>query len=206
MTSLGISNVGELVMTYGQEDVDKDAAGAYIYRAAESNFFCKIRDLFSNQLKGMFQSRESLGAWSSTDLINQWDNAQNQFPEELWRLNIQREYIRTYQGVSIDNSIVPTEGAKNPMFLEPMLNGRKRYQRRQFERNQELYMATKYISTFAKDDFIRFRFNNPTNPVVKQDYTMYLTPYSDMYMSVAFGNTDPVSFRAKAGVHHKTHC
>lgn len=201
-TSIGISNVGELVMTYGQEDVDKDASGAYIYRAAESNFFCKIRDLFSNQLKGMFQSRESLGAWSSTDLINKWDNAQTQFPEELWRLDIQRKYLRTYQGVSIDNSIVPAEGAKNPMFLEPMLNGRKRYQRRQFERNQELYMATKYISTFAKDDFIRFRFNNPTNPVVKQDYTMYLTPYSDMYLSVAFGNTDPVSFRAKAGVEY----
>ena len=201
-TSVGISNVGELTMTYGQEDVDKDSNGAYIYRAAESNFFCKIRDLFADKLKGMFQSRESLGAWSSTDLINQWDNAQNQFPEELWRLDIQRKYLRTYQGISIDNSIVPAEGAQNPMFLEPMLNGRKRYQRRQFERNQELYMATKYISTFAKDDFIRFRFNNPTNPVVKQDYTMYLTPYSDMYLSVAFGNTDPVSFRAKAGVEY----
>lgn len=199
MTSLGIDNTGKLILTYGQEDVDKDASGAYIYRAAESNFFCRIRDLFADRLKGMFQNRESLGAWSSTSLINQWDNAQNQFPEELWRLDIERKYIRTYRGVSIDNSIA---GAQNPMFLEPMLNGRKKYQRRQFERNQELYMATKYVSTFAKDDFIRLRFNNPTNPVVKQDYTLYLTPYTDMYIAVEFGNTAPIVFRAKAGVEY----
>ena len=198
-TSLGIDNTGKLILTYGQEDVDKDASGAYIYRAAESNFFCRIRDLFSDRLKGMFQSRESLGAWSSTSLINQWDEAQSQFPEELWRLDIQRKYLRTYQGISIDNSI---KGAENPMFLEPMLNGRKKYQRRQFERNQELYMATKYVSTFAKDDFIRLRFNNPTNPVVKQDYTLYLTPYTDMYIAAEFGNTAPIVFRAKAGVEY----
>ena len=198
-TSLAIDNTGKLILTYGQEDADKDASGAYIYRAAESNFFCRIRDLFADRLKGMFQSRESLGAWSSTSLINQWDKAQSQFPEELWRLDIQRKYLRTYQGISIDNSIA---GAENPMFLEPMLNGRKKYQRRQFERNQELYMATKYVSTFAKDDFIRLRFNNPTNPVVKQDYTLYLTPYTDMYIAAEFGNTDPVVFRAKAGVEY----
>ena len=198
-TSLGIDNTGKLILTYGQEDIDKDASGAYIYRAAESNFFCRIRDLFGDRLKGMFQNRESLGAWSSTSLINQWDEAQSEFPEELWRLDIQRKYLRTYQGISIDNSIA---GAQNPMFLEPMLNGRKKYQRRQFERNQELYMATKYVSTFAKDDFIRLRFNNPTNPVVKQDYTLYLTPYTDMYISAEFGNTAPIVFRAKAGVEY----
>ena len=198
-TSLGIDNTGKLILTYGQEDVDKDASGAYIYRAAESNFFCRIRDLFADRLKGVFQSRESLGAWSSTSLINQWDKAQSEFPEELWRLDIERKYIRTYRGVSIDNSIA---GAENPMFLEPMLNGRKKYQRRQFERNQELYMATKYVSTFAKDDFIRLRFNNPTNPVVKQDYTLYLTPYTDMYIAAEFGNTAPIVFRAKAGLEY----
>ena len=199
MTALGIDNTGKLVLTYGQEDIDKDASGAYIYRAAESNFFCRIRDLFPDRLKGMFQSRESLGAWSSTSLIKQWDEAQSQFPEELWRIDIERKYLRTYRGISIDNSIV---GAENPMFLEPMLNGRKKYQRRQFERNQELYMATKYVSTFAKDDFIRLRFNNPTNPVVKQDYTLYLTPYTDMYIAAEFGNTAPIVFRAKAGVEY----
>lgn len=198
-TSLGIDNTGKLVLSYGQEDVDKDSSGAYIYRAAESNFFCKIRDLFADKLKGMFNDRETVGAWKSTSLISQWDEAQAQFPEELWRLDVERKYIRTYRGVSIDNSI---KGAANDMFLEPMLNGRKKYQRRQFERNQELYMATKYVSTFAKANFIRLRFNNPTNAVVKQDYTLYLTPYTDMYISAEFGNTGAITFRAKAGVEY----
>ena len=198
-TSLGISNTGQLVLTYGQEDVDKYANGEYIYRAAESNFFCRIRDLFADQLKGMFQSRESLRAWSSNDLIKQWDDAQSQFPEELWRLDVERKYIRTYRGVSIDNSIA---GAQDPTFLEPMLNGRKKYQRRQIERNNELYFATKYVSTFAKDDFIRMRFTKPEGVAITPDYTLYLKPFTDMYITAEFGNTAPIVFRAKAGVEY----
>lgn len=198
-TSLGISNTGQLVLTYGQEDVDKYANGEYIYRAAESNFFCRIRDLFADKLKGVFQSRESLRAWSASDLIKQWDDAQSQFPEELWRIDVERKYIRTYRGVSVDNSIA---GKQDPTFLEPMLNGRKKYQRRQIERNNELYFATKYVSTFAKDDFIRMRFTKPEGATITPDYTLYLTPYTDMYIAVAFGNTDPVTFRAKAGVEY----
>lgn len=198
-TSLGISNTGQLVLTYGQEDVDKYANGEYLYRAAESNFFCRIRDLFADRLKGMFQSRESLRAWSANDLIKQWDDAQSQFPEELWRLNIEREYIRTYRGVSIDNSI---PGKQDPTFLEPMLNGRKKYQRRQIERNNELYFATKYVSTFAKDDFIRMRFTKPEGATIAPDYTLYLTPYTDMYITAEFGNTAPIVFRAKAGIEY----
>lgn len=198
-TSLGISNTGQLVLTYGQEDVDKYANGEYIYRAAESNFFCRIRDLFADQLKGVFQSRESLRAWSSSDLIKQWDDAQSQFPEELWRLDVERKYIRTYRGVSVDNSIA---GKQDPTFLEPMLNGRKKYQRRQIERNNELYFATKYVSTFAKDDFIRMRFTKPEDALIAPDYTLYLTPYTDMYITAEFGNTAPIVFRAKAGVEY----
>lgn len=198
-TAIGISNTGQLVLTYGQEDIDKYANGEYIYRAAESNFFCRVRDLFADKLKGVFQSRESLRAWSSSDLIKQWDDAQSQFPEELWRLDIERKYIRTYRGVSIDNSIA---GAADPTFLEPMLNGRKKYQRRQFERNNELYFATKYVSTFAKDDFIRMRFTKPEDVIIAPDYTLYLTPYTDMYITAEFGNTAPIVFRAKAGVEY----
>ena len=199
MTSLGISNTGQLVLTYGQEDIDKYANGEYVYRAAESNFFCRIRDLFADKLKGMFQICESLRAWSANDLIKQWDDAQNQFPEELWRMDVERKYIRTYRGISVDNSIA---GKPDPTFLEPMLNGRKRYQRRQIERNNELYFATKYVSTFAKDDFIRMRFTKPEEAIIAPDYTVYLTPYTDMYIAVEFGNTAPVTFRAKAGVEY----
>lgn len=202
-TCLGIDNTGKLVLTYGKEDsdfyVDDDSESAYIYRAAESTFFCRVRDLFPSELESMFVNRESVNAWSSDSLINQWDTAQSQFPEEVWRLDIQRKYLRTYQGISIDNSVA---GAANPRFLTEMLNGRKKYQRRMFERNQELYMATKYFGNRATQDQIMMRFNNPVGATVKQDFTLYITPYSDMYIGVKFGNVTPTNFRAKAGVEY----
>lgn len=202
-TALGISNTGKLEISYGKEDidyyVDGDPTSSYIFRAAGSNFFCRVRDLFSSELQAMFVDRENANAWSSDGLISQWDNAQNQFPEEIWRLDIQRKYLRTYQGISIDNSIA---GTANPRFLVEMLNGRKRYQRRMFERNQELYMATKYFGNKATQDQIMMRFNNPVGATVQQDFTLYLTPYSDMYIGVKFGNVTPTNFRAKAGVEY----
>jgi len=202
-TSLGIDNVGKLVLTYGKEDtdyyVDGDPTSSYIYRAAESTFFCRIRDLFKDELQAMFVNRESANAWSATSLIEQFDKAQSEFPEEIWRLDIQRKYLRTYLGISIDNSI---EGAQTPRFLEEMLNGRKKYQRRMFERNQELYFATKYFGTTATADQIMMRFNNPVGAAIKQDFTLYITPYSDMYLGVKRGNTTPTNFRAKAGVEY----
>lgn len=202
-TSLGIDNTGKLVLTYGKEDtdfyVDDDPSSSYIYRAAESTFFCRLRDLFSSEMQAMFVDRENANAWSADSLINQWDREQSAFPEEIWRLDIQRKYLRTYQGVSIDGSIA---GTANPRFLVEMMNGRKKYQRRMFERNQELYMATKYFGNRATQDQIMMRFNNPVGAVVAQDFTLYLTPYSDMYIGVKFGNVTPVNFRAKAGVEY----
>lgn len=199
-TALGIGNTGKLEIPYGKEDidlyVDGDQSSSYIYRAAKSRFFCRVRDLFKSELKTMFLDRENANAWSSDGLINQWDKAQSQFPEEVWRLDYQRKYLRTYQGISIDNSIA---GTANPRFLVEMMNGRKKYQRRMFERNQEMYMATKYFGNRAADENIMMRFNNPVDVVVPQDFTLYLTPYADMYLAVKFGNVEPVNIRAKAG-------
>lgn len=202
-TCLGIDNTGKLVLTYGKEDTDYytdgDPSSSYIYRAAASTFFCRVRDLFSSELQAMFVDRENANAWSSDGLISQWDKAQGEFPEEIWRLDIQRKYFRTYQGISIDNSIA---GTANPRFLTEMLNGRKKYQRRMFERNQELYFATKYFGNVATQDQIMMRFNNPVGATIKQDFTLYLTPYADMYIGVKFGNITPTNFRAKAGVEY----
>ena len=207
MTSLGIDNTGKLVLTYGKEDtdyyVDGDSSSSYIYRAAESRFFCRLRDLFKSEMQAMFVDRENANAWSSSGLIKQWDDAQSQFPEEIWRLDIERKYLRTYLGKSIDNS---KAGEANPRFLTEMMNGRKKYQRRMFERNQELYMATKYFGKVATQDQIMMRFNNPVGSTIKPDFTLYLTPYSDMYIGVSFGNVTPVNFRAKAGVEYTIPC
>lgn len=198
-TGLGINNSGELTMTYGYEDTDYktkgDASTGYAFNAAASTFFCRIRDLFADELRTMFVDRESAGAWSAEGLISQFDNWQDEFPEELWRLDIERKYLRSYR-----------EGS--PRFLTQMANGKKKYQRRQFERNQEKYMATKFFGNVAVADQIMFRCNTPTeeNLVIKPDYTLHLTPYSDMYLSVMFGATYRQQVRAEAGKEYSIAC
>ena len=196
-TALGITNSGELTMTYGKEDTDYRTDGVpssgYIFNAAESVLFCRIRDLMQSQLRTMYQSCESKNCWSATSLINQFDEKQNEWCEELWRLHYERVYERTYR-----------EG--NTRFLELMWNGKKKYHRRQFERDQEIYMATKFLGATATSDQIMFRCNTPIGAIVKPNYTLHLTPYSDMYLSVMFGNSSPTQIRAKAGKSYDIEC
>ena len=196
-SSLGINNSGELTMTYGKEDTDYRTDGnkssGYIFNAADSVFWCRIRDLMKSHLRTMYATCESKGCWSATSLINQFDEKQNEWCEELWRLDYERKYERTYR-----------DG--NTRFLEQMMNGKKKYQRRQFERDQEMYMATKFLGTTATSNQIMFRCNTPVEATVKPDYTLHLTPYSDMYLSVMFGNSSPTQVRAKAGKQYDIIC
>ncbi len=196
-SALGINNSGELTMTYGKEDTDYrtdgDSSSGYVFNAAESVFFCRIRDLMKSDLQRIYISCESKNCWSASSLINQFDELQNEWCEELWRLDYVRKYRRPYE-----------DG--NTRFLEQMMNGKKKYQRRQFERDQEIYMATKYIGNAITSDQIMFRCNTPKEAVVKPDYTLHLTPYSDMYLSVMFGNSSPTQVRAKAGQQYDIPC
>ena len=196
-SSLGINNSGELTMTYGKEDTDYrtdgDPSSGYIFNAAESVFFCRIRDLMQSQLRTLYASCESKNCWSATSLINQFDQKQSEWCEELWRLDYVRKYERTYK-----------EG--NTRFLEQMMNGKKKYQRRQFERDQEIYMATKFVGTTATSDQIMFRCNTPVNAVVKPNYTLHLTPYTNMYLDVMFGNSSVTQIRAKSGQSYDIPC
>lgn len=190
-TGLGINNSGEMTQPYGKEDIDYrtdgDPNSGYIFNAAESTFFRRVRKLMYTQLQAMYLSRETATAWSSSGLITEFDNWQNQFCEELWRLDTERKYYRTYYG-----------GTQR--FLKTMMNGRKRYHRRQWERDQEAYMGTKYVSANVKADQIMFRCNTPLSAVVSPNYDLNIVPYTDMYLSVLYGNSaSPMQIRAKAG-------
>lgn len=196
-TALGINNSGELTMTYGKEDTDYRTEGnpssGYVFNAAESVFFCRVRDLMVSDLRKLYISCESKNCWSATSLINEFDSKQNEWPEELWRVDYVRKYERTYRN-------------GNTRFLEQMMNGKKKYQRRQFERDQEIYMATKFVGNKAASDQIMFRCNTPISAVVKPDYTLHLTPFSNMYLSVMFGNSSVTQIRAKAGQQYSISC
>lgn len=197
MSALGINNSGELTMTYGKEDTDYrtegDKSSGYVFNAAESVFFCRVRDLMGSELQKMYVSRESKNCWSASSLINQFDEKQNEWCEELWRVDYVRKYERPYK-----------DG--NTRFLEQMMNGKKKYQRRQFERDQEMYMATKFIGNTATSDQIMFRCNTPKDAIVAPNYTLHLTPFADMYLSVMFGNSSPTQVRAKAGKQYDITC
>lgn len=196
-TSLGINNTGELTMTYGFEDTDYKVkelpSSGYAFNGAQSVFFCRIRDLMGDRLRTKYTEYNRNGCWSAENLIKQWDDMQAQFPEELWRLDYERKYERSY-----------LEGS--PRFLTSMMNGRKKYQRRQFERDQEKYIGSKYLDTSVTADQIMFRCNTPSEAVVSPNYTLHITPYSDMYLSVMFGNSTPYQVRAKAGVEYDVPC
>jgi len=194
-------------MTYGKEDVDYrtdgDASSGYVFNGAESVIWRRIRYNMNSQLSTLYQSLDSSGCWSSTSLINQFDAWQSQFPEELWRLDIERKYYRTYQGGGLNAGATPQPTQR---YLKEMMNGRKKYQRRQFERDQEVYMGTKYLSSTIMADQIMFRCNTPSEAVVAPSYDLTITPYSDMYLSVKFGNISPVQIRAKANTQYTVTC
>ena len=204
-TALGIDNTGDYVFSYGKEDtdyyVDGDPTSDYVFRVADSVFFCRLRDLFPSEMQAMFKNREEKNAWNSTSLIDQWDNSQAQFPEELWRLDYERKYYRTYLGLSIDNSINTGEGrGVDKSFLIGKFFGRKKYARRAFEPNQEIYFATKYFGNKALSDVFWIRGNVPIGSNIKPNYSLTLVPYSDMYVCVQYTSTGtPIHQKVKAG-------
>ena len=204
-TSLGIDNTGDYVFSYGKEDtdyyVDGDSTSDYVFRVANSVFFCRLRDLFPLEMQAMFKDREEKNAWNSTSLIDQWDNSQAQFPEELWRLDYERKYYRTYLGLSIDNSINEGEGrGVDKSFLIGKFFGRKKYARRAYETNQEIYFATKYFGNKILSDVFWIRCNVPIGSDIKPNYSLTLVPYSDMYVCVQYTSTGtPIHKKVKAG-------
>lgn len=196
-TSLGLNNYGKQVYRYGLEDTDYDASGEEVFRQSDSLFFCRIRDLFDEELKQMYQTLESRDAWTASSFINKCDEWQNEFPEDLWRIDIERKYIRTYSKSFIN-------GKGDEQFLRDMANGRMKYHRRQWERNQEQYMASKYQTTAALGDahHANFRVGRPSNDnlAVTPNYQFTLTPYSYIYLNVKYGGAAPISVRANPGV------
>jgi len=203
-TSLGLNNYGLMAYRYGLEDTDVDEKGEEIFREMDSTFFCRIRDLFPNELKTMYNTLESQNAWHAESFINDADAWQEQFPEELWRLDIERKYIRPYgsasttQSATTDNAIAKDKDAQ---FLVNMANGRMKYHRRQWERNQEKYMASKYQSSIAANDNAVLRCSAPDGElVVPKNYKLKLTPYGYMYLNVQYSTGAPIQVKGYPNV------
>ena len=197
-SSLGLNNYGMQAYRYGLEDIDTDEKGEEIFRESDSTFFCRIRDLFPNELRAMYNTLESQNAWHAESFINKADEWQSEFPEELWRLDIDRKYIRTY-----NSSFINGEG--DSQFLVNMANGKMKYHRRQWERSQEKYMASKYQTSEAVNDGAEIRCAKVSDKelVVPANYRLKLTPYAYMYLNVSYGGASPIQLRAEPNIEYE---
>ena len=182
-------------MSYGVEESDKDSSGSYYFRAANSTFFTRVAKYFADDLTAMYNKLE---AWNGENLISEFDTWQEQFPEELWRLDYERKYLRPYIGDSFKQQYRPNKDYKDEQFLRDMMSGRKKYQRRQFERDQEIYMSSKFPRTSGFSNFVQMRCSSPTGVTISPNYTMHITPYSNMYINVMQGQQLVSHVRAKA--------
>lgn len=193
-TCLGIDNYGRMSYRYGYEEIDYvDGTSDWVWNAPQHVFFLRLRELFDTELCNLYTRLESLGCWSSTSLINQFDEWQAQFPEELWRVDIERKYIRTYTSSFIN-------GPAKVEFLKERANGRKKHQRAQFEINQEKYMSSKFGGTVASSDDIILRCSVPNAVLtVPAKFDITLTPYSYVYLNVKYNTAPPIKQRAIPG-------
>lgn len=191
-TAQGNDNEGGLTLTYGYEDTDTIGTKS-VFNAADSKLWCKIRDLFADDLQQMFVNRENALAWSANRILKKFEDYQDVKPEKLWIMDMRRKYFRTYE----DNGTTS--------YL-PMMHGNKRHQRRQFQRYQEKYMSSKYTGTTCTSDDMTIRGYTPTNWAgVKPDGTFHITPYADTYVSVRYGS-NPVKVRGKRGQTYEVKC
>ena len=205
-TALGINNDGELIFPYGKEDIDKDrdaGDGAYLFNGAQSTFWLRVRKLLGdgfdmenpiiNNKVSETVAKLNTKAFNAEDLIQEFDKVQSCFPEEIWRLDIERKYIRPYLGISIDNSIEK----QDPQYLRDKMQGRKKYQRRQWIRDQEFYFGTKYGfgNAITDNNTIAWRGPSPDGA----NFNVSITPYSDLYIRTNYGTGTTKLVRAKAG-------
>lgn len=179
-TAAGIDNNGALVFPYGKEDEDYrtegDSLSGYAFNGAGSIFWRRLKTSFASGIREVMTSVDT-NCFNSEDLIDEFDQFQNCFPEEIWRLDIERKYIRTFTGQSIDNSI--TTGKQNPRFLTSMMQGRKKYQRRQWIRDQGVYFNSKYRlpDIIANSNTNEFNATTPDVPLWAANTSYYLNDY-----------------------------
>lgn len=194
-TAEGNDNEGGLTLRYGLEDTDtigqKD-----VYNAADSYIWKLIKNFYRNELVTMYLDRENAGAWSANRFLNHMETYQNVKPERLWIMDMQRKYLRPYEegGITEETEDKPSTTA----YLE-MMHGSKKHQRRQFEKYQEKYIASKYVGTAATSDVLTLRTYTPSEWAgVEPSTTFSITPYADTYIVVRYGSAQ-VQKRALRG-------
>ncbi len=181
-TAAGTDNSGGLSFHYGLEDTDSIGAQK-VFNASDSVLWCNLRDTMGAELQAMFHALESQRVWDHSRILEHFAAYQAARPESLVAEDMWAKYFMPY--------ILKEE----KRYLE-MAQGNKTSQRARFYRYRQPYICSKYVSadkvgSFAREESLSLRIN------AISDFS--LTPYSDFYACVKFGNASFVKQRAKRG-------
>lgn len=175
-SALGINNEGELKYTYSLEDTGIDGT---VFTGQESVLWNNFRDCFGEEISEMYRlirrnNGTELGKrnFSYKNLSEKMAKHQEMWPEVIWNIDQQIKYIQ-----NIKENVLK------------MLQGNKRTQRDFWLYNAFKYRDSKYSTGDATEKNILLRLNNKG--------TFEITPYSDIYARVKFGNALDVKKRAK---------
>lgn len=187
-TGLGNDNSGGLTFTYGMEDTDK-IGDSDVFNAADSTLWCNVRDLLADELAEMYRSLKGSGAWSASRFLAKVKEYQAARPEALVIEDMYNKYVEPLL-------------QKNSARYLPMMLGTKEDQREQFETYQEVYFDSKYLDTTDRSNAISMRVTTAS----AEEGNIDVTPYSDLYINVMYGNAGRARMRAKRGVTYTMQC
>lgn len=175
-TGMGNDNEGGLTLKYGYMDTDNIGTRA-VFNASDSALWAMFRYCFATEIHDLYINRENAGAWNLDAFANLCDVNQDYACESLWIEDVWRKDIDTFTVLNTSAYI-------------PMLNGKKRLQRRQFLHYQRPFMASYFVDAFAVSNSATIRGNTPTDWVgVEPASKMTITPYSDLWVTVMVGTT-----------------
>lgn len=166
-TAIGITNEGTLAFSYNLEDTDQTDSGADIYNGQQSVFWNNLRDTFGDELKAMYQSLRSSGAWSYDAIEEMFETHQAKWGEAIFNEDGYAKYI------------APLVESGSGAYLA-MLQGSKEEQRKWWLYNRYRYIDSKYNAGDALSDVIQLRGYAKSN--------IAITPYADIYATVKFGS------------------
>ena len=176
-SALGINNEGELKYSYYLEDTGIDGK---IFTGQQSVLWNNFRDCFGSEIAAMYKkirqnntSEPGSKNFSFKTLSEKMAKHQEVWPENIWNIDQQIKYIQ------------PFLGGENVI---KMLQGNKRTQRDFWLYNAFKYRDSKYSAGEALEKNILLRLN--------EKGTFKITPYSNIYARIKFGNALDVKKRA----------
>ena len=154
------------MFSYNLEDTDT-ISGADVFNGQNSVLWVNLRDAFPSDIKAMYNTLRSTGAWSYAKVEQAFEEHQSKWGEAIFNEDAYFKYLQPL----VDDG----DGA----YLS-MLQGSKAEQRKWWLYNRFRYMDSKYNAGDALTDVITLRGYAKAN--------ITITPYADIYASVKYGS------------------